>query len=232
MDLAHSRPWRITALMLAAVFLFSACASSVVQIREPFKAKLRPGDGVKILGKNGTLYSGRITYLDDRVVILRTPKQTVTNSPVKVAKFGTSIPWETIKSIKVAGTLDSQRKLISNEEIRVNRRTNLRRKLMANVGLLGLATSFLVGSAIQEQIAPADPQNLTGNHGKARFSFWSTVLAGTAASVAGGYKLGQFLDNQKAVERIERFRAEARMNEQNKTKEVTERRVSGTPLVQ
>ena len=156
------------------------------------------------------LHSGRVVYLDAKVVVLRTPRQTITNSPVKSAKFGTSIPWETVKSIRVAGTLDSQNKLISNEEIRINRRTNLRQKMMANMGLLGLATSFLIGSAIQESMAPADPANLTGNHGRARFSFWTTVLAGTAASIGAGYRMGKLLDNKYSVNRIERARADLR----------------------
>ena len=202
-----SRFIRIIVSTLAVSITLSACAPSVVQIKPPFQKKLRPGDGVKITDRSGTLHSGRIVYLDNKVLVIRTPRQTLSDKPVKSVKFGTSIPWETIAKVRVAGTLDSQRKLISNEEIRINRRTNLRRKLAANVGLLGLATSFLIGSAIQESIAPADPANHTGNHGRARFAFWSTVLAGTAASAYVGYRLGWFIDTQGAIERIERSRA-------------------------
>lgn len=226
----HSRFTRMAALLLAAAIVCSACASSVVQIRPPYAQKLRPGDGVKVTTKKGTLFSGRVLYLDSNVLILRTPRQTITEKPVKTARFGQSIPWETIGTLRVAGTLDSQKKLISNEEIRINRRTNLRQKLMANVGLLGLATSFLIGASIQEHIAPADPDNLVGNHGHARFSFWSTVLLGTAASVGIGYKVGDILDNRQAIDRIERFRVEARQKGTETALGPGEETVFGRPL--
>lgn len=225
-------PSRAVAALLAVAMICSACAPSIVQIKPPYHGKLRPGDGVKVLDKSGVLHSGRIVYLDNDVIVLRTPKQTISNNPVKEAKFGVSMRWDTIKAVKVAGTLDSQRKLISNEEIRVNRRTNLRQKLMANVGVLGLAASFLIGSAIQDRMAPADPANLTGNHGKARFTFWATTLLGTAASVGVGYKVGSMLDDRRAIDRIERARAELRRKAMETASRANTESVYGTPVSQ
>lgn len=154
-----------------------------------------------------------MVYLDQKVIVIRTPKQRIANNPVQVAQFGTTIPWETIHSLKVAGTLDSQRKLISNEEIRVNRKTNLKDKLKVNSGLLGLAAGFLIGSAVQDRMAPADPANLTGNHGRARFAFWTILLGGGAAGVGLGHEVGGRLDIQKAIKRIEHDRALSRVKQ-------------------
>ncbi len=222
----HQKP---IMLGLVAALIVSSCAPSIVQIREPYFQKLRPGDGVKIRVKSGTLHAGRVVYLDQKVVVIRTPRQRITDNPVRASRFGTTIPWETIHSLKVAGTLDSRRKLISNEEIRINRKTNLREKLMVNAGLLGLATSFLIGAAIQEHMAPADPNNLTGNHGRARFTFWSVMLGGTAASVVAGRQIGSYLDDRRAIGWIERSRAllRAQRDSLNLTNEATP---YGTPL--
>ncbi len=208
----HEHPHLIglTPLLMAALLFGTACAPSVVQIRAPYHQKLRPGDGVKIMVKDGTIFSGRVTYVDQAVIVVRTPKQTIQRHPVQSARFGTSIPWETVHRVRVAGTLDKDGALVSNEEIRVNRKSQLNQKMMLNIGLLGAAASFLIGAAVQDNIAPADPNNLVGNHGKARLSFWSILLAGSAASLYGGYKAGDQMDQSRAVDRIERFRARLR----------------------
>ena len=222
----HIKP---IALALALTLITASCASSVVQIRPPYYEKLRAGDGVKIREKDGTLHAGRVGYLDKKLIVIRTSKQKIANNPVKVTQFGTSIHWETIHSLKVSGTLDSQRKLISNEEMRVHRKTNLKDKLKVNSGLLGLAAGFLIGSAVQDRMAPADPANLTGNHRRARFAFWTVLLGGTAAGVGIGHEVGSILDSQKAINRIERSRAQLRA-QQDSTSRNTQKGPLGRPL--
>jgi hypothetical protein len=196
-------------VLLAMALSLVSCTSFVV-ISPPYPAKLRVGDGVKLLMKDGTVYSGRTIYLDQVTIVIRTPKQTKTQRPVEVARFGTTIPWSEVVNVKVSGTLDSQKKLISNEEIRINHRSNHRRHMLTNIGLLGTTISFLGATFMQDQIAPI---KLTGNnsgHTKGRIAFWSTFVLGSTASAILGYKTGQYLDRQVAITRIERFRQQLR----------------------
>jgi hypothetical protein len=191
--------------LLIAVLPWVSCTSYVV-IAPNYPAKLRIGDGVKLTMKDGTVYSGRAVYLDQASIVIRTPKQTKARSPVEVARFGTTVPWKDVVHVKVTGTLDRQGKLISNEEIRVNHRSNHRRHMLTNIGLLGVSISFLGAALMQGQVSPT---NLTGpstGHTKGRIAFWSTFILGSAASTFLGYKVGQNLDRQVAITRIERFR--------------------------
>jgi len=196
-------------LLLALTLPFISCASFVV-IAPPYPSKLRIGDGVKILMKDGTVYSGRTVYLDQASIVIRTPKQTKTQRPVEVARFGTTIPWTDVATVKVSGTLDSQKKLISNEEIRINHRSNHRRHMLTNIGLLGTTISFLGAAFIQDQIAPISLTGTNSGHAKGRVAFWSTFILGSTTSAILGYKTGQYLDRQVAITRIERFRAQLR----------------------
>lgn len=145
---------RFAALAVACVFVLTSCASSIVTIRPPYPEKLLEGDGVKITGKDGTLYAGRVIYVDRKVVVLRTPKQTISENPVKTARFATTIPWSEVTKVRVAGVLDRKGRLISNEEIRIKRRTKDWRNYAINIGLLGLVGSFVLGVAIQDAVSP------------------------------------------------------------------------------
>lgn len=199
--------FRALALGLGLMMALSGCGfGSVVQIKPPYPNKLRPGDGVKITVADGTIHSGRVVYVDRSVVVIRTPRQTRLEHPVKSARFGTTIKWEDVRRVKVAGTLDSKGKLVSNEEIRINRRTNHRLKMVANLGLLGSALSFLGGVQIQDSISPASTDLSTHRHGRARFAFWSTWVGGSLASALAGYLWGKQMDRQRAIGRIERQR--------------------------
>lgn len=186
-----------------------SCTSHVV-IAPPYPTKLRIGDGVKLLMKDGTVYAGRTVYLDQASIVIRTPKQTKTQSPVEVARFGTTISWKDVVNVKVSGTLDSQKKLISNEEIRINHRSNHRRNMLTNIGLLGTTISFLGASFLQDKVAPISLTGSNSGHTKGRIAFWSTFVLGSTASLLFGYKTGQYLDRQVAITRIERFRAQLR----------------------
>jgi hypothetical protein len=202
----------IVALVLSALMGLQACAHrSVVQVKPPYPRKVRPGDGVKITMLNGTLYSGRVVYVDKVVTVIRTPEQVSTEKPVKSVRFGTTIRWDEVKTVKVAGTLDSQGQLISNEEVRVNRRTNSGLKMVFNVGLLGSFVSFLAATAIQDAISPASTDLTDDNHDTARFWFWTSWGIGTAASAYLGHQYGQYVDWRRSVDRIERQRAAARL---------------------
>lgn len=211
------------AVVLSAALILASCAPTIVQVKRPYHTKVRPGDGVKVLTKDGTTFSGRVTYVDQSLVVIVTPKQVIQRHPVESARFGTSIPWETVHTIRVAGTLDSDGRLISNEEIRVNRKSNLRQKMLINVGLMGLAAGFLAGARIQESIAPADPTNLKGSHGKGRLAFWTTVLGTSGLGLAGGYKLGSYMDRGRAIDRIERFRARLKAHSDSLTANSTQK---------
>jgi hypothetical protein len=159
---------------------------------------------------DGTIYSGRVTYLDLGSVVIRTPKQTKTKRPVEVAKFGITVPWKDVVGVKVSGTLDSQGKLISNEEIRVNRRTNHSRNMLTNIGLLGLSLSFLGAAYVQDKVTPTSLTGVNSGHIKGRIAFWSTFSLGAAGSAALGLKMGQRMDRGVAITRIERFREQLR----------------------
>ena len=213
----------ILALVLSALIGIQACAHrSVVQVKPPYQQKVRPGDGVKITMMNGTRYAGRVVYVDKSVAVIRTPAQTSEDNPVKSVKLGTTIRWEEVKTVKVAGTLDSQGKLISNEEIRVSRRTNSRLKMVFNVGLLGSFVSFLAATAIQDAVSPASTDPSKDSHGKARFWFWTTWGAGTAASAYLGQQYGRYIDWRRSVDRIERRRASARLGTADSLRTLTE----------
>ena len=204
---------KIAAVALCLAVCLQACAhNSVVQIRPPYAQKVQPGDGVKITTLDGTLHSGRVSYTDRSVLVIRTPKQIKTEHPVKSAKFGTTIRWDEVKTVKIAGTLDSRGKLISNEEIRVNRRTNSRRKMALNVGLLGSLASFLIATRVQDGVSPASTDASNDNHGVGRFWFWTTWVAGTAGSTYGGRLLGTHMDWRRSVDRIERQRLALRQS--------------------
>ena len=197
-------------ISLCLVVILGGCGTSSVQLRAPYYEKIRTGDGVKVTTEDGVIHSGRVVYLDRNVVVIRTPKQIIVENPVQTSKFGTTIPWETVKVVKVAGILDSQKKLISNEEIRINKRTNKRKIMGINMGLLGATISFLAGVRIQDQVSPASTDLTTDNHGRARIAFWTTFVGGTIASVLGGYKMGDQIDRHNSVARIERLRANLR----------------------
>ncbi len=193
---------------LCLLLAFSGCAyNTVVQIKAPYAPKVRPGDGVKINTKDGTLHSGRVVYVDRSIVVIRTPKQTDVKHPVESARFGTTVRWDEVETVKVAGTLDSRGALISNEEIRVNRRTSQNRKLFVNIGLLGMTASFLAAVKFQDSISPASTDASFDSHGKGRAAFWSTFIGGTLASALVGYALGVRMDRKVAIQRIERQRA-------------------------
>ena len=195
------------ALLLCVLLASSGCSRlSVVQIRPPYPEKVHPGDGVKITTEDGTRYSGRVVYVDRAAVVIRTPRQTITKNPVISARYGTTIPWEKVRSIRVAGTLDSRGKLISNEEIRINRRTNLYRKLPINIGLLGLAASFLIAAHVQDNISPTSADAPLGRHSRGRMAFWTIWVGGTLGSVFLGHQVGAHLDRRRAIDRIERDR--------------------------
>jgi hypothetical protein len=197
-------------IALCLILFASGCGTAVVQIRAPFHPKLRNGDGVKITTSDGIIHSGRIVYIDNSVIVIKTPKQVIVEKPVKTSKFGTTIPWESVKQVKVAGTLDGNKKLISNEEIRINRRTNSRRNMGINIGLLGMAVSFLAGVRIQDSVSPASIDPTIDSHGRARIAFWTTFIGGTVASILTGYKIGERMDRQRSIDRIERFRVNLR----------------------
>ena len=198
------------ATLLCLALMLPACTREVIQIREPYHEKIRIGDGVKIMTTKGTLYSGRVVYVDRSAVVIRTPRQTISDHPVKKARFGTTIPWQEVRTVKVAGTLDSQRKLISNEEIRVNRRTNIARKWLVNIGLLSIATSFSIAVRVQDDVSPASTDLTRHSQGKARLAFWSTWIGGSLTGAILGYRLGSHLDRKRSIRRIERQRADMR----------------------
>ena len=200
---------KMACVFLATLLVFSSCASHVV-ITKPYNEKLRIGDGVKLTVKDGTIHSGRIAYIDRGSVVIRTPKQKTSESPVQMARFGTTIPWSEVVRVQVSGTLDIQNKLISNEEIRVNRRTNNRRNLGINVGLLGASFSFLTGAYLQDKISPATTNISNYRHSQGRTVFWSTFLLGTLGSLALGYKWGDLQDRKISIARIERQRENVR----------------------
>lgn len=203
--ITSSKFFFFTCLLLIVVLPMVSCTSYVV-ISQPYSSKLRVGDGVKLVMKDGTVYSGRTIYLDQSSIVIRTPKQTKAKSPVEVARFGTTIPWKDVFQVKVSGTLDHKNKLISNEEIRVNHRSNHRRNMLTNIGLLGVSLSFLGGALIQDQIAPTNLTGSSSGHTKGRIAFWSTFILGSAATAFLGYKVGQQMDRQVAITRIERSR--------------------------
>ncbi len=194
------------AYILASILIFSGCAQNVI-ILPPYDQKLRVGDGVKLTVEDGTLHTGRIVYLDRASVVIRTPKQVISENPVRSVRFGTSIPWNEIRKIQVTGVLDSRKKLISNEEIRIKRRTNYRRNYAINFGLLGVATSFLFATRIQANISPTTADLSKHSPGKARLGFWSTWITGTVATAISAYMAGKKLDRMNTIHRIERERA-------------------------
>ena len=221
-----SSPFRVTALLVGVALTLSSCASTVVQIRPPYAPKVRPGDGVKITKKDGTLLSGRATYVDRAIVVIRTPRQTIAKSPVTKTKFATTIRWEDVRSIKIAGTLDSQGRFVSNEEIRVNRRTNRFRKLALNIGLLGATASFLTAVQFQDSVSPPSTDPSFDRHTQARWAFWSTWIGGTLASAFLGYRLGTHLDRKGALTRIERQREQFRKAMRDSVREIQARRAA------
>ncbi|MCZ6636524.1 MAG: hypothetical protein O7G87_24265 [bacterium] len=200
------------AAALSFLLLFVSCTQNVI-LRAPFPEKLRIGDGVKIVTQDGTTHSGRIVYLDRAVVVIRTPTQISKKSPVKTEKFGTTILWKDVVQVKAAGTLDSQRKFISSEEIRVNARTRHKRNYLMNVGLLGLGLSFLTATWVQDRISPSNTDLSVHRPTLAQFAFWTTLAGGTAGMALLGYGGGAFLDRRLAMERIERRRAKNRQTQ-------------------
>jgi hypothetical protein len=205
----HSHFFKTISLSLAIMLILSSCTSQVV-LAPPYSDKLRIGDGVKLVVKDGTIHSGRIVYVDRASVVIRTPKQKNSERPVEVAQFGTTIPWAEVVRVRVTGTLDSQQKLISNEEIRINVRTNNRRNYAINVGLLGMGISFLGGAYIQDRLSPLSSPTRS-DHQKGRAVFWTTLIGGSVASLFLGYKFGQHYDHQLAIDRIDRLREKVRL---------------------
>ena len=196
---------KIACFFVASLLVFSGCASQVI-ITKPYHEKLRIGDGIKLTVKDGTVHSGRIVYLDRGSVVIRTPKQKKAQRPVEVARFGSTVPWSEVVRVRVSGTLDNQNKLISNEEIRVNRRTNHRRNLGVNVGLLGSGLSFLLATYLQNKVSPATTDLSSNRHSLGRTAFWSTFILGSLGSLTAGYKAGTHWDSQVSIARIERQR--------------------------
>ncbi len=75
------------ALFLCLAITLAGCGHSVIQVRPPYHQKLRIGDGVKITVGDGTLHAGRVVYVDKSIIVIRTPRQTITNHPVKSARW-------------------------------------------------------------------------------------------------------------------------------------------------
>ena len=109
--------------------------------------------------------------------------------------------------------MDSQRKFISSEEIRVNARTKHKRNYLINVGLLGLGLSFLAATWTQDRISPANTDLSIHHPTSARFAFWTILAGGTTGLALLGYSGGAFLDRRLAIERIERQRANNRQTQ-------------------
>ena len=73
--ITSSKFFFFTCLLLIVVLPVVSCTSYVV-IAKPYPVKLRVGDGVKLIMRDGTVYSGRAVYLDQGSIVIRTPKQT------------------------------------------------------------------------------------------------------------------------------------------------------------
>lgn len=223
---------RSFALLLAVALLSMSCAQSIVAIRPPYTGKLRVGDGVKVTDTSGVIHTGRVVFLDRSVIVVRTPKQVITEKPVVEARFATTIRWDDVRKITVAGVLDSEGQLISNEEIRVNLRTNDRRNYAVNIGMLGSAVSFLGAAAIQGAISPADTDLSSDSHGAGRVGFWSAWAAGTALSGYLGWRLGDRQDRRRSIARIERDRQQQLAASRLDSLQTEAQRRSGRPAGQ
>jgi len=199
------RPLRApVALLLAVVLTASGCAS-VVQVRPPYERKVRIGDHVHVTVGDKIIH-GRVVYVDDRGLVVRTGKVVHQEHPVKAYTYTTQVAWGDVQRLRVNGVLDRRGKLIGEEEIRVNRRTGYRRSLMFNVGLLGFAASFGLGVAIQDRYFPPLGQKPISKLNDGRLAFWLTWVGGTALSAAGGRVVGALIDRRRAVERVELIR--------------------------
>ena len=215
-------------VLLSVCILLTSCGPSIVQIKPPYPSKIRPGDGVKIVLKSCKKVSGRATYVDATVIVIRTPEQRVAENPVKEAQLGTTVAWLEVETVKVAGTLDSTHRLISNEEIRINHRSNHKRNFAVNVGLLGTAAAFLIASGFQDRVSsPFDPKQ---DHVRGRTTFWVTWLTGSMAAATGGYYFGRHLDRGKAIQRIERLRAGLRRSYQDSMQAGRAQSIYGSPI--
>ena len=192
-------------LLLAAALSVSGCAS-LVQIRPPYEQKLRIGDDVDVTVEGKSLH-GSVVYLDANGLVIKTGKVMHQYQPVKAYTFTTQLSWAEIRNIRVGGILDRRGKLISDEEIKVNRRTDYRRMLPFNLGLLGCAASFGLGVTIQDRYFPPLGQKPLSSLNKGRGIFWMTWMGGTMLSTAGGYLVGRILDRHHAIQRVERIRA-------------------------
>ncbi len=190
--------------LLAAALSVSGCASQV-QIRPPYEQKVRIGDNVDVTVGNKTFH-GSVVYLDASGLVMKTGKEVHQYEPVKMYTFTTQLSWAEIQRIRVSGILDRRGKLISEEEIRVNRRTSYRRMLPFNLGLLGCAVSFGLGVAIQDRYFPPLGQKPISKLNEGRAVFRLTWMGGTLLSTAGSYLAGRILDRRHAIQRVEKIR--------------------------
>ena len=194
-----------TPLVLLLAAALSGCAS-LVQIRPPYEQKLRIGDYVDVTVEGKSLH-GSVAYLDAKGLVIKTGKVMHQYQPVKSYTFTTQLSWAEVRRIRVGGILDRRGKLISDEEIKVNRRTGYRRMLPFNLGLLGFAASFGLGVAIQDRYFPPLGEKPISSLNRGRGMFWMTWMGGTLLSTTGGYFVGRILDRRHAIQRVEKIRA-------------------------
>lgn len=192
------------ALLLAVILAASGCAS-VVQVRPPYERKIRIGDQVHVTVGEKLLH-GRVVYVDNRGLVIRTGKVVHQKHPVEAYTYTTQVAWSDVQRLQVNGILDRRGRLIGEEEIRVNRRTGYRKSLMLNVGLLGFAASFGLGVVIQDRYFPPMGKKPISRLNDGRLAFWLTWMGGTILGATGGYVIGNLVDRRRAIERVELIR--------------------------
>ena len=192
------------ALLLAACLGPIGCAS-VVQIRPPYEKKVRIGDVVHATVEDKIIH-GSVVYADRKGLVIKTGKTVKQEHPVKAYSFTTQINWSEIQNLQVDGILDPQGKLISEEEIKVNKRTNFRKSLMLNTAIIGFGASFGLGVLIQDQVYPPLGGKPISKLNDGRGAFWMTWIAGTLISTLGGYAVGGHIDRQRAIDRVVQMR--------------------------
>lgn len=192
------------ALFLVASLCLPGCAS-LVQLHPPYDQKIRIGDHVDVT-TGDKMYRGSVVYLDTEGLVIKTGKLVQQHSPVKTYTFTTQVSWSEVRRVRVRGILDRRGKLISDEEIKVNRRTTFRRALPFNIGILGCAASFGLGVFLQDRIFPPLGQKPLSSLNRGRAAFWLTWTGGTLFSTTGAYVVGRVLDRHRAILRVEKVR--------------------------
>ena len=173
--------------------LLSGCSASVLRFGPESTAQLDLGEEIVLVRTDGTSVRGRIAYRDTEGVVLRTRRRSVRSDPVQVDRFTERLAWSEIQSVRVQGVMDGYGWIISEQRIAGSMGSAGRRNWSINLGLLGSAAGFILGTKVYDSVGAEEASMMP---------FWPIWVGGTTVGGLGGYALGRILDRSWAIREI------------------------------